>query len=63
MGVVRPEFMRTEEMHIAEVTTPQGTVLFHFDPDNRKEVADLEQTLGDMADDGMVQDLSFHPEQ
>lgn len=46
--------------HIAEVLTPNCIAIFRFDPNNKKDVEDLEEILGEMADDGLVYGLEFH---
>ena len=48
---------------IAEIITPQRMVYYRFDDENREAVHELEDALCDLAEDGVVCELSFHTEQ
>lgn len=51
-------------MHsIAEVQTQAAMLYYRFDESSEKDVEDMAEILGELADQGMVYDLSFHPEQ
>ena len=49
--------------HIAEITLPKNIALVRFDPKNSKEVDDLEELLGNLADEGVIMGLEFHTSQ
>ena len=49
--------------HIAEITLSQNIALVRFDPANKSEVQDLEELLGNLADEGVILGLEFHTSQ
>lgn len=55
---------KTPMDHIAQVTLPtQEQVLFRFDNEKKQEIEDLEEILGNLAEEGLVYGLEFHTSQ
>lgn len=49
--------------HIAEITLPNSTAILSFDPADKRQVAELEEVLGEWADEGLVYGLEFYTSQ
>ena len=49
--------------HIAEITLPNSTAFMSFDPANKRQVAELEEVLGEWAEEGLVYGVEFHTSQ
>lgn len=48
---------------VCEIVTPYSCIaVIRFDDENREEVKDLERSLAEWADDGLVSSVSFHPD-
>ena len=46
---------------IAEVMTEDQTYYLIFDDKDRKQILEVERVVGDMADEGLVLDMSIYP--
>lgn len=48
---------------IAEIMTPYCITLYRFDDENREQIAQVEEMITELADQGLVYGLEFHTSQ
>ena len=48
---------------IAEIMTPYCTAFYHFDDENREEIAEVEELITELADQGLVYGIEFYTSQ